>query len=530
MSSGFKTEVINTRERAVSTDINRLQAFGQSELAQVFYEMMVKWNTDDDAAPGVEAEPVAGSDFHVVLNGLRFYPLNGTVNGLITPGVLMAENSAAGADDARIQYCNDPGIVAVGTLVLTPGAGSTRIDVIECQPTTAVLETDNRDIYNTTTGLFAPVAVTKVVANRLTYRIRTGTAGAGFPGTVAGWFPLAVVRVPAAAATWDVCDIWDVRRLASELWNSPFQTSGGESPAGDGYLAATENLGAGSYNIQLTGRYSGRYKQWRVGGDALNYPSGAAYIDITTGTTNWEPGLAVVGSRPWYVYLAFPFGLPGWRKYSAAPASPRAPQGMRGIPVVTQRVPNTNRTPFAALAVPTATGLGGSTTDAVCIFAGIADTAPKMRGAVCDGEWTKCRPYIQVLPSTEHVLTTGITIYQYLAGFMFPPNAKSLLVELPIALRGAAPTGGVVAAMMTPLVRIYDASLTFVIAEFALPAQAYPIPSGGTDAKFEFIAEIPVPPGFAGLQFDVQWNIDSTYAFTSVLVNEADVRGWKLNP
>ena len=534
MSSGMKREVINSRERAVSTDINRLQDFLASEVGQAFYAQCGKYAVSDDIQPGTEAAPAVGGvpPFNAVLSGLRPYPVNGTVDMLVTPGELLVDNLAATGDDAPMLFSNDPGITAIGTLQLTGAPGAVRIDVIECQATTAVLETDNRDIYNIVTGLFAPAMVTKVTAARLTYRIRLGTPGAGFPGVVAGWVPLAVCKVDASAATWDTVEVWDVRNLVSEFWNAPYNVSRDESP-GDGHLVAVETNAAAPYDILLRGHYEGQFGAHRIGGEAANYPTAAVYIDVTKTTTNWASGMALVASIPWYVYCAFPFGLPGWRKYNSAAVSPRVPYGMRGIPVVTQIAPNVVKRPIFpwALPLPTSCGLGGTTAEAVCIFSGMVSSAPRIRGGMLESRRIVNKERLQVNAAPSDPLVTGVSVYTIVDTTHVPSFAVALIGEVTLTVNGAAPPGVTLPVMIAPVLRVYDATGTFITYELRLGTRCAFILAAGISCTWEFPIDIPLPYQFVPSSriFDIQWNIDSAgYVYTTVTADRVQIRGWRM--
>ena len=538
MPSGNRNMVINSRERAVSTDINRLQSFLASELGQAFYQMCGRYSASDDRSPGVESDPatITAPPFNCILNGLRFYPLNGTTDALVTPGAALVDNAAAGADDAAFLYCDDPGVTAVGTLSLTTGAGATRIDIVECQPYTAVLETDSRDIYTIATGVFAPAMVTKVTASRMMYRIRTGVAGAGMPALAIGWIPLAVVRVPAAAANWDACDIWDVRNLVSEFWNAPFNSCLTVAEVTEAYLSAQETIAPVPYDVQLTGKVSGHFKHFRIGGSRIqNYPTDSAYVAVSSGTYNWEAGLAITPGMPWYVYLAFPFGLPGWRKYCSSATSPRVPTGLRGIPIVASsaKSPNPDRTPIAALALPTVLGFGGTTLEAVCIFAGMANAAGNIRGAVSDGALVLMKEPQLVAPTTSDPLVSGITKYTLADTLNTPSFAKSILVEIGLALNKAGAPGSPLPVEVVPTLRIYDnITGTNIICEMLLPRQTTFLPAAGVTASWTIPVEIPLPYRAApsGVIFDIVWGINSDGpAFTAIIMDQLYIRGWRLN-
>ena len=161
MASGQKRMVINTREKIISTDINRLQAFIGTQDAEELRWMLLA-PADEGGAATVSGSATTPPNA-MVLNGLWARPEVGTVNLFITPGVIAMVDPDAppSADDSPCKIIVDDGVLLGGALVLTPGAGSTRIDIVECSRTTQVLETDNRDIYNPSTGLFTPASVTK---------------------------------------------------------------------------------------------------------------------------------------------------------------------------------------------------------------------------------------------------------------------------------------------------------------------------------------------------------------------------------
>lgn len=529
MSSGMKREQINTRERAVSTDINRLQSFIGAEVMQAWYEVAAKRLQASDVTPGTESSPAAAANppFSAVLNGLRAYPVNGTIDMLVTPGVMMMENPAAGVDDCPLLYVNDPGVTAIGVLQMTAGAGTPRIDVIEVQPVDTVLESDNRDIFNIVTGLFAPAMVTKVACTRLTYRIRTGVAGAGFPGTVAGWVPIAVALVPAGAGTWDACDIWDVRTLVSEYWNAPFKEGVTNSTMEYSHLVAEEMNAAPDYQVQVTGRAVGKHGYNKVGGTFTNYPTGAAYVDITTTTTNWAAGYVIAAGSPWHLYLAFPGGLPGWRKYCSSATSPRVPTGTRGIPVVCQTAPGFDRRPGVAIAMPTSTGLGTTTTDAIAVATGATSLAGKMRGFASNGVdfWLKEQLYKAALASDP--LGAGST-YQLVSGTEYPRYATALKLRLVVTLSGAAPPANPIPSTLIPVIKLRNKAGTLVAAYVWRGTVGTGIDAAGS-STWEVPFEVPMLPDSGTTTLEVTFLIASSgYVYTVVGMDRVYYDGWKL--
>ncbi len=218
MSNGGKRIELTTLERASSGDMLRMQAFAAANAGQVLRALFNnrRWTY---AYPGL----------HVPISTLNT-PLSAQVLGglmvrcdlpaslLVDPGVAVMLVPGGTPDDSPMMIVDDPGVTSTGVLAFTPNGGAgTRLDYVECQPVDTVLESTTRDIFDVPTQTFIPTAVNKVRAQRLTYRIRTGVAGAGSPGPVAGWLPLAVVAVQVGATGFTQCDVWDVRPLADDL-------------------------------------------------------------------------------------------------------------------------------------------------------------------------------------------------------------------------------------------------------------------------------------------------------------------------
>ncbi len=372
MGSGRKELQINTQERAISTDINRLQKFASADSAEFFrYMMNVSGNDDLDAGSVVTEYATAGTPLRAeIVNGLLVRPQGGSLDLLVDPGVLMAIAPDAAADDSNYKFVRDPGILIIGLLAMTANAAATiRIDVIEVQVANAVdaSENDNRDIYNPATGLFVATAVTKARKSNVTapgnIRVRTGVAGAGYPAAVSGWLPICVASVAAFGATNDDITFWDVRPLVSD------REFGLANLTRD--MPVISRMEFDWDASILTGVIEGVLNGRRVGGRMRRGSPGVTTESINfTQAANQEPGLVIPGGgdlRVYYMYLATPFGLPRWARYTDGPAN-RVPRSPRGIPILSNTPATTGRgTPSVALTLPTATGLGvTTTTSALC--------------------------------------------------------------------------------------------------------------------------------------------------------------------
>lgn len=227
MSSGQPRVIFNTRERIISDDQNLAQAFEGRHVAQLMRRLLNRRGSQrhpleypgqaQDMTGALPAQP--NGTLHDVLGGLLVRPDNGLYL-LVDPGsagFYFPGYAGLTANDSPYIIVDDPGVVTTDVLTFTANSsGSPRIDIVECRPVDTLLTSDNRDIYNTTTGEFSPALVEKTRTARLEYRIRLGTPDAGFPALDSGWCPLAFAVVQTGAAGFNECDFYDVRPLVSE--------------------------------------------------------------------------------------------------------------------------------------------------------------------------------------------------------------------------------------------------------------------------------------------------------------------------
>ena len=365
MSNGLNSIVINTAERAISTDINRLQSFQTKGLMEAMrYLMNVVYagstvpggaddetlnNADDCGAASVGVESVTtGSPLQAeVLGGLCVIPQVGTLALGVTPGMLFCifPDPVPSTDDSPYKYVQDPGgLPQCQGLVMTAGAVSGRIDVIECQPiANPSPEEDNRDIFNPVTGLFTASTVQKTAGDVLQYRVRQGTPGLGYPGTVQGWLPLCIALVPSSATTCDSMTFWDVRPLVSDRIFSPFNIAT-DLPRRKKLLYSTYNGSSGTANA-MNGIVEVDFGNTRAGGRIQLGAPGVDFNDPSVDfalAQNHEQGLTLSGPTALlFYYLAFPYGLPRWSRYTDSnDPRGRVPRSPRGLPIASKSPPS----------------------------------------------------------------------------------------------------------------------------------------------------------------------------------------------
>ena len=387
MGSGAKRVKFNTRERAVSNDHNRAQAMLARQTAEMVRWMMAATMGEELASGATSSttSPLTG----VILNGLWARPEIGTVNLFVEPGMCGVVNADASpsADDSPFKVMWSDGEQTAGALTLTAGGGGTRLDVVEFRRVEEVEETANRDIYDPATGTFSAALVDKVVRDKLEFRIRLGTPGAGFPGTVSGWLPIMVASVPNAAVTWNDCICWDVRPLMADrvrgparveqtfvslrrLWATQANEGAGARLAGLADSAFLENIAGGDLGGPLAGYTDGQMPL--LAGDFL------------------EGGFVATNNRPWYLYAVFPHSLPRWARYTPSSSGKRQPLEHRGVLVFSQKAPASGLLQAAAaITMPTTLGFTTTQTRATPLLAGAYDDAGTLLDLMAADGWMR---------------------------------------------------------------------------------------------------------------------------------------------
>ncbi len=379
MAQGDKRLTFNTRERFISDDMNRLQAIEAAERAArlrgVHNDIVGDWYSSGGLqTPVVSSAPSLLGD---VYGGLMVQPDNAGYF-LVQPGVAgFLDPTGVGTDDNAYRVVNDPGQQTPAVLAFTSngGGGAPRWDVIECQPVDTVVAQESRYIFNPATGIASPILVDKVKAGRLTYRVRTGVVGAGFPGLAAGWMPLAVCCAPAGSSSLLTSDVWDVRPLVRERVRRTLTVNTG-SGAGFSPIPYCEYLFRDTSVSAVNcwqGSSESSFNGYEVGGKLTrSTPSTLAQFGVASDTggrsailnadqADNQTGYAPAANSRLYAYSLFPFLLPRWQRYSQVPVGlGRVPDGPRGILVVSTTAPKATGI-AVALGLPAAAAFGATT-------------------------------------------------------------------------------------------------------------------------------------------------------------------------
>lgn len=423
--SGVKSVVINTQERALSVDINRLQALNQAS----YMQMLREWLLSDAAT--TTGTPLRAE----VLSGLYAKPVNGSFQLQVAAGSMVCVETPATPDDDPLHLAvqsvdyNNPALA-----VLPNVSGFARIDLLECQRTEVVLETDSRDIFNDTTGLFTAATVTKVKGSGMQFRVRAGTPAGGVPAPATGWLPLTAILVPNGAASLDTCTLWDIRPLLTDTMLG----ADGVTSRVSGDFGVSEVANVDAVVGAMSGRTVWTFRNRTIGGEIQTTSPGTLkkYINVPAESS---PGFAPADGQMIFGYLCFPGGYPRWARYTDSGA--RVPSTFRGVYCTSVVVCDDVYAPVASIALPTATGLGTATvSQATCIYAGIwnlAGVCPKPFN-VTDGwitfAWPAGAPQSNVLSAAALGLSSNFVLNTH---YPAPVRGLSLFLTKKISVSNA---------------------------------------------------------------------------------------------
>lgn len=515
----------NTRERLVSNDFNRMQAFAACDRASMLRRMLDE-SYVADKYPGV-ASRATGVESPLradVIGGLLVRPIIGSTSVTVDAGSLgcYAPDDAPSSDDDPYKVIDSPGVSQLGDLVIAPNAdGSNRIDVIECAPFENVEEQDNRDVFNVSTGMFIPTMVDKVIATRLQFRVRQGAAGNGWPGTAPGWLPLAVAVIPPASSSNDSVTFYDVRPLVQDRLHAPLQVQHRVQRLQRNEVVADPYASAGQ--MRLRGLAETSCGAYLAGGWIRD--GAVEYIDLND-AGNREYGFAVPNGAPYYVYALFPFGLPRWVKYSASSIDGmgRVPYGLRGIPCVSAKGPaGALGVPSSAIVLPSNAGFGTPSTSQCAIIAA---------GHASDG---KLHPFVAVdgmhyladgLFVAAHSVDDNVVVFRLQDNVSHPAHARKLRLLVICTLHGDPNASG----LISRTVRIRKSDSANVLAVLGFTRRNITLNTFGAFSD-SFDIEVPMPtslPANVLVSRDVEVEYSMPSGMTLTGTSNVSVFGWQL--
>ncbi len=201
-NQAFEREILNPRERPLSSDINTAQSQldrSMRETLQRLFQKRVSASSDASAAPvsgfindgfKVRADSPAGLSVRVT-SGLGFQYLPGDVPAAISGIVGLDDLSAYKPLPLRL----DDGLdTVISGVPAGPAAGNDRYDIIEVRMDRSVENASSRDVLDIGTGLFNSATVNKTLSFSMDANVGVVTSPANSTAAVS-------YKVGASAAT-----------------------------------------------------------------------------------------------------------------------------------------------------------------------------------------------------------------------------------------------------------------------------------------------------------------------------------------
>ncbi len=305
-NSPFDREVMNPRERPLSSDINLLESYADQATRYLVENVFCSQSAFDNNGkrvpyvPNGDArffgdsfmlQPVSGLQIQLQ-PGLGFFNAN-VPNELNVGGII-------GLNDLSVLK---PLVLQAPMLfnVPTPDPSNPRIDLLEISWQRLLTDATSRDVLNAVTGVFEPASIKKTLSwaldgtltfdgsGPLNYKVGTPGVSPTAPAVSTGYAAIGYINVAAAAATIDFGSLIDFRLMFFPGGSMPITFPGVS------FKAATNPAGPTSGLLQC-------YPGVRVGGFQHNVgsPMETAVIIIagrTFGSLNLSPALHVT---PYY--------------------------------------------------------------------------------------------------------------------------------------------------------------------------------------------------------------------------------------
>lgn len=221
MSSNMRREQFNTRERALSTDLNDMTAYLHRNIIEAVRQSHLGQDLPNTAG-GSEQVRTSG-----VIAGFRASVTGADLNVTIHPGQALKYNAAALSTDSLYDWFEQIG-TQVFDLTALVDPGNPRWVCIEIDtssaPASPVVSSQARDIFDPGTGAFSPSVVTKVTGPGTPVLVANAATPAATPLLPVGAtdrIPLCYVYLDAATVTIATTDVVLCRPMLRKEMGDP---------------------------------------------------------------------------------------------------------------------------------------------------------------------------------------------------------------------------------------------------------------------------------------------------------------------
>ena len=281
----------NTRERALSSDVNDLESLEGRNLME-----SLRWvfATQVDSGAGM----ASSTPRSVVGGGLQVSPAGSDVG--VSPGVIFQQSATLsplpGALDSSYRF----GRLGSSVVVPMPSPGSNTYYLLEAQIVQVLTSSQSRDIFNPITQTFVPTVVPKQYEFQVQFQLVTG--GSSYPAATGGdWVVLAGIFRPAGGgpvSTSDIVDLsprWSDALAAQQKIPGPFSYNTPTFLAPPNLRTVFVPGAAASNNVILAADVQHRGKQYTI-------RTQTGGIDPTVASI-LEPGVVLAADTWYYLYL-----------------------------------------------------------------------------------------------------------------------------------------------------------------------------------------------------------------------------------
>jgi hypothetical protein len=294
MTSNIDQTQWNTRERAVSSDLNRNNRLLHRAISEALSFI---------ASGATKRTGCFGDSFIAT-------PQAGTMKTTIGTGLALVADSSQTYPDSTAVWIESREIREV---THDAADAQTRFDVIEMRAGQLVSSTQARDVFDPVTGAFSVQNLTKEIKAYPEFRITKGTPALvpAVPAGSSGWIPLAYVRVPGGAVSLTATDVIYCRPILAAqdpagAWVTPTPTRHATRVRGGGVAAAGAALVATLAN-DMSGRFPGYYMDFRL----------AATSELRVTTLTWDGTGLPAADGAVYFYAVPPMYPAGYDSHLA---------------------------------------------------------------------------------------------------------------------------------------------------------------------------------------------------------------------
>lgn len=289
-NSAFDRQILNTRERPLSSDINTAQSQLDRALREVLLQYLRPRASATSELAGTPVSLFLGDGFKVRASAVPdlSVTLSAGVGFQYLPGDAAASiGGVSGLDDLssyKPLLLENP--VVISGISPGPGGANSRIDIVEVRMNRVAGNASSRDVLNIGSGVFVPSIVNKTLSYVLdgsvgvvsdptastaaiSYKMGIPGVTPAEPATTTGYVKIATLKIESALASVVRANIIDQRLIGHPYGMMPFSAtfgvpSGATSPPTSVWLSAPPGVEMVVLKIGTLDRT--RFQVWVVGG------------------------------------------------------------------------------------------------------------------------------------------------------------------------------------------------------------------------------------------------------------------------